>query len=129
MKKLILATLAIGVFSAAVYAGKRAPEKWPSFDSTAKLLNPLEVQVGAVTDHELRGRTITFAPGATSSEHVQTARSGMAYVMVGTVTGYKNGQKIEYRQGDTWADTADTIYMIENLTSEPAKIFMVDLPT
>jgi len=128
MKKRTLTTLALVGFSVAVYASSKAPEKSHGIKPVVAHQNALEAQIGSMSGYDIRGRTITFAPGAASSEHSHAERPGMVYVISGTVIEHRNGERLEYSAGDTWIETADTNHWIENPTNEISQIFMVDLP-
>jgi len=112
-----------------VIAADKPPEKSSGVSIDVPHLNNLGPQIGVMQDYNIRGRYITFAPDAAIAEHSHAERPGMVYVIKGEIWEYRNGKKIEYKAGDSWIETADTVHWAKNPSSEnEAVIFMVDLP-
>lgn len=128
MKKIILSSVLIASLATAAIAGMKPPTETQGVSPEVTHVNDLSAQIPAMAAYQLRGRKITFAPGATFTKHSHASRPGIVYVMSGEVVVVDNGVKEIYSAGDTWIETAETDHWLANKSDKPASIWMVDLP-
>jgi len=125
----VVIALVAAAIATSVLAGDKPPEKTQGLSVNVLHQNNLGAQIGAMQKYDIRSRYITFAPGAAIAEHSHAERPGMVYVIKGGIIEYRNGERNEYKAGDSWIETADTVHWAKNASDdEESIIFMVDLP-
>jgi len=88
----------------------------------------LEAQVPALEGFELRGRRLTFEPGAATNLHSHSDRPGSLYVIEGSITEFRNGNDGRVLEvGDSWIEEANLDHWILNHTDEDAVAIVVDI--
>lgn len=77
----------------------------------------------------LRLRRLDVAPGGVLPWHEHSARQGMALILEGEMTEYRNDclDPIRYRAGDAVRETAETAHYWRNEGSAPAAILVSDV--
>jgi len=132
MKIYWLLALAVGASTAFAGGDNLAKLTPPTENSgiSAEVLgqNSLVEQIPAFKGYDIRGRKITFAPGATLMSHSHAERPGFVYVLSGDVVESRNGTARKYSAGDVWIEDAATEHWMRNIYDEPAVIIMVDTP-
>jgi len=127
-KIIVVGLIALGV-AIKVIAGDKPPTETQGLKADVLQQNNLGAQLPALKDHDLRARFIRWAPGATITEHSHAERPGVVYVVKGGIIEYRNGERIEYKEGDSWIEDAETTHWAKNASmEEESVIFMVDLP-
>lgn len=89
--------------------------------------HPLQEQIGALADYNMRARHATVAPGGQMIEHNHEHQPGFVYVLSGTVTEHRGDQVREVPAGEFFVEDGETIHWVENTTDEPATIVAVDI--
>jgi quercetin dioxygenase-like cupin family protein len=96
---------------------------------SGKLLvnHPLQEQIGALADYNMRARHATVAPGGQMIEHNHEHHPGFVYVLSGSVTEHRGDQVREISAGEYFLEDGKTIHWIENTSDEPASIVAIDI--
>ncbi len=90
--------------------------------------NKLDAQIPSMAEYKLRGRRVTFEPGATLVNHSHATRPGFVYIEKGSIIENRNGVSREFKAGDTWIEDTKTEHWIRNVSDKPAVLIVVDLP-
>jgi len=85
-------------------------------------------EIDRVHGRQLRLRVVTLDPGGVVGKHTHDGRPGVAYVLKGTLTEYREGGFVKERgPGEAWAEGKDVTHWAENKGSEPVVVVAVDV--
>jgi len=132
--KLLVAPIFSLAFLLSVSAGAAdtAPEKPVGLTGTAEAVGAVDLAAhnmpGAISDYELRARTIGLAPGGAIPNHPHAGRPGIVRVIKGSVIEYRGANERALKAGDVWYENSDTVHWFRNPSStESAELWVVDL--
>jgi quercetin dioxygenase-like cupin family protein len=97
---------------------------------TVKLLAALDLgpEIEGMAGRQLRMRMVTIEPGGVFGPiHDHKDRTGMVYILQGTITDHRDGASTEYGPGVGWPEDKNTMHWLENRGTTPAVEISVDI--
>ena len=85
----------------------------------------------SLTDRVLRARRITIGPGGSVAWHEHQQRSGVAYLLEGSLIKIRDDgrgvRRIERQAGDAVFESKGVLHAWENISQHPATAMVIDV--
>ncbi len=84
-------------------------------------------EIAGMGGRQLRMRMMTIEPGGVYAVHSQIDRPVTVYVLQGKITEHRGDAAKEYRAGEAWSETKETVHWLENKGTTPAALIAADI--
>jgi quercetin dioxygenase-like cupin family protein len=108
--------------------GQQVPTESKGVNVGQTVALDLGQEIDSVKGRQLRLRVVTIEPGGVVAKHTHDGRPGVAYIISGKLTEYREGGSVkEWGPGDAWPEGKDVTHWAENKGAEPLVIIATDV--